>query len=159
MNFRIGHGYDVHRLVPGRPLWLGGVLIPHDKGLLGHSDADVLIHAICDALLGALAAGDIGKMFPDTDQAYKDIDSKVLLLQVNEKMLAEGYRIGNIDATLIMEVPSISPYIDRIRSTLAGILGIGISLISVKATTTEGLGPEGRGEGIAAHAIALIFST
>jgi len=158
MNFRIGHGYDVHRLVPGRDLWLGGVLIPHDKGLEGHSDADVLIHAICDALLGALGAGDIGKLFPDTDQAYKNIESKHLLSKVKELLDSEGWQLANLDSTLILESPRIAPHIDQIRNTLAGILNCNVADVSVKATTTEGLGPEGRGEGISAHAVVLIKS-
>jgi len=158
MNFRIGHGYDVHRLVPGRDLWLGGVHIPHDKGLEGHSDADVLIHAICDALLGALGAGDIGKLFPDTDQAYKNIESKHLLSKVKELLDSEGWQLANLDSTLILESPRIAPHIDQIRNTLAGILNCNVADVSVKATTTEGLGPEGRGEGISAHAVVLIKS-
>jgi len=158
MNFRIGHGYDVHRLVPGRDLWLGGVLIPHDKGLEGHSDADVLIHAICDALLGALGAGDIGKLFPDTDQVYKNIESKHLLSKVKELLDSEGWQLANLDSTLILESPRIAPHIDQIRNTLAGILNCNVADVSVKATTTEGLGPEGRGEGISAHAVVLIKS-
>ena len=158
MNFRIGHGYDVHRLVPGRDLWLGGVLIPHDKGLEGHSDADVLIHAICDALLGALGAGDIGKLFPDTDQAYKNIESKHLLSKVKELLDSEGWQLANLDSTLILESPRIALHIDQIRNTLAAILNCNVADVSVKATTTEGLGPEGRGEGISAHAVVLIKS-
>ena len=158
MNFRIGHGYDVHRLVPGRELWLGGVLIPFDRGLDGHSDADVLIHAICDALLGALAAGDIGNKFPDTDDTYKNIDSKLLLGKVKEQMDLEGWKAGNIDATLVLQAPRIAPYIHQIRTTLAEILECDMADISVKATTTEGLWPEGRGEGISAHAVVLIKS-
>jgi len=158
MNFRIGHGYDVHRLVPGRDLWLGGVHIPHDKGLEGHSDADVLIHAICDALLGALGAGDIGKLFPDTDQAYKNIESKHLLSKVKELLDSEGWQLANLDSTLILESPRIALHIDQIRNTLAAILNCNVADVSVKATTTEGLGPEGRGEGISAHAVVLIKS-
>jgi len=156
MNFRIGHGFDVHRLVPGRKLWLGGVQIPFVRGLAGHSDADVLIHAICDALLGAMAEGDIGNHFPDTDESYLDIDSKLLLEKVFEIMLAKGWEIGNLDAMLIMEQPRLSPYIDEMRSIIAAILKTDISHISIKATTSEGLGPEGRGESISAHAVALI---
>ena len=153
---RIGHGYDVHRLVPGRELWLGGILIPHDKGLDGHSDADVVIHAICDAMLGAVAQGDIGKHFPDTDPQYKDVDSKALLKRVNEIVNDLGWQIGNIDTTIIAQSPRLSPIIDKMRSTLAEILGIKISEISIKATTTEGLGPEGRGESISVHAVILL---
>ena len=156
MKFRIGHGFDVHRLVPGRKLWLGGIQIPSVKGLSGHSDADVLIHAICDALLGALGEGDIGRHFPDTDESFRDIDSKLLLENVSKIMLEKGWVIGNLDSTLIMEEPQIAPYVDDMRSVIADILTTDISNISIKATTTEGLGPEGRAEGISAHAIVLI---
>lgn len=156
MKFRIGHGYDMHRLVSGRQLWLGGVLIPHDRGLEGHSDADVLIHAICDAMLGAIAAGDIGKLFPDTDKAYKNIDSKILLKKVSDLIDAKGWQLVNLDATLIMEAPKVASYIGEIRSVLAAILHSDIVDISIKATTTEGLGPEGSGESISAHAVVLI---
>ena len=156
MNFRIGHGFDIHRLVPGRDLWLGGIQIPFIKGLAGHSDADVLIHAVCDALLGAMAAKDIGYHFPDTDETYRDIDSKLLLEKVSEMMLADGWEIGNLDSTLIMEQPMLSPYIDDMRSIIAGILKTDLNKISIKATTSEGLGPEGRGESISAHVVVLI---
>ena len=156
MNFRIGHGYDVHRLVPGRKLWLGGILVPYIMGLAGHSDADVLIHAICDALLGAMAAGDIGHHFPDTDESFRDIDSKVLLKKVSEMMHEDGWTLGNLDSTLIMEEPKLSPYIDKMRTIIAGILNADIKKISIKATTSEGMGPEGRGESITAHAVVLI---
>ena len=156
MIFRIGHGYDVHRLRPGRKLWLGGVLIPHYKGLHGYSDADVLIHAICDALLGAIAVGDIGKHFPDTDPAYLDIDSKILLEEVKNLLYERGWSIVNIDATIIMEKPKIAAYIDQMRKVLSEILNIGSDDISVKATTTEGLGVEGREEGISAHAVVMV---
>ncbi len=156
MNFRVGHGYDVHRLIKGRPLWLGGIQIPHDKGLDGHSDADVLIHAICDALLGAMALGDIGSHFPDSDEEFKGIDSKILLAEVNQLLQDQGYVVSNIDATLVMEEPKMAQFISVIRETLADVLDIPVEDISVKATTTEGLGPEGRGEGIAAHAVAMI---
>jgi 2-C-methyl-D-erythritol 2,4-cyclodiphosphate synthase len=156
MNFHIGHGYDFHRLAPGRQLYLGGILIPNNKGLSGHSDADVLIHAICDALLGALAAGDIGKLFPDNDEAFKDIDSKVLLEKVNMLLIDGGWQIANLDTTLIMEAPKVAPYIKQMRTALSAILNTDISNVSVKATTTEGMGPEGRGEGISAHAVVLI---
>ena len=158
MKTRIGHGYDVHRLVPGRELWLGGVLIPYETGLDGHSDADVLIHAICDALLGALALGDIGKYFPDTNAAYKDIDSKVLLKKVRGMLNERGWEVINIDSTLLLEAPKLAPYIMDMRKALAGVLQIDLSAVSVKATTTEGLGPEGRGESISAHAVVLITS-
>lgn len=156
MNFRIGHGYDVHRLVPGRKLWLGGILVPYIMGLAGHSDADVLIHAICDALLGAMASGDIGHHFPDTDESFRDIDSKVLLKKVSEMMHEDGWTLGNLDSTLIMEEPKLSPYIDEMRTIIAGILNADIKKISIKATTSEGMGPEGRGESITAHAVVLI---
>ena len=156
MNIRIGHGYDMHRLIAGRKLCLGGVSIPHDKGLQGHSDADVLIHAVCDALLGAMAAGDIGKLFPDTDEAFKNIDSKILLERVNQLLAEEGWKISNLDTTLIMEEPKVAPYIMQMRTALATVLNTDIANISIKATTTEGLGPEGRGESISAHAVVLI---
>ena len=156
MNFRIGQGYDVHRLVNGRPLYLGGILIPFEKGLQGHSDADVLIHAICDALLGALCKGDIGTHFPDNDESIKDIDSKLLLAEVSKLLHSEGYGIVNIDTTIVAQVPKMSPFIDKIRDSLAAILNTPRENISVKATTTEGLGPEGRGESISAMAVALI---
>ncbi len=153
---RIGFGYDVHRFVEGRDLWLGGIKIPHSRGLLGHSDADVLIHAICDALLGAAALGDIGKHFPDTDQAYKGIDSKILLRQTVELLASAGYTIQNIDATIALQQPRIAPYIEIMRATLSGTLGIELSQVSVKATTTERLGFEGREEGISAYAVVLL---
>jgi 2-C-methyl-D-erythritol 2,4-cyclodiphosphate synthase len=156
MDFRIGHGFDMHRLVPERDLWLGGVQIPFHLGLLGHSDADVLIHAVCDAILGALAAGDIGELFPDDDPLYENIDSKILLEKVQSLMQAKGWKLSNLDATLIMQKPKIAQYISEIRKTLAGILQIDINNVSVKATTTEGMGPEGREEGISAHAVVLI---
>ena len=156
MNFRIGHGFDVHRLVTGRELWLGGVLVPYERGLAGYSDADVLIHAICDALLGAMASGDIGNHFPDTDESFRDIDSKLLLKNVSEIMQEDGWALGNLDSTLIMEEPKLSPYIDDMRAIIADILETDINNISIKATTTEGLGPEGRGESISAHAVVLI---
>ncbi len=159
MKTRIGHGYDAHRLVPGRELWLGGILIPYELGLDGHSDADVLIHAICDALLGALALGDIGKHFPESNAAYKDIDSKILMKKVKGMLDERGWEILNIDSTLLLEAPKLAPYIRDIRKTLAGLLQIDLSDISVKATTTEGLGFEGRGEGISAHALVLISRT
>ena len=159
MKFRTGIGYDVHQLKEGLPLWLGGVLVPHSKGLVGHSDADVLIHAICDALLGAAALGDIGKHFPDTDPAYKGIDSKILLKKVCELILLKGYEIGNIDAILCMQKPKVAPYISKMRETLAACTGMDIDYISVKATTTEHLGFEGREEGISAIATALIENT
>lgn len=154
--FRTGIGYDVHRLAEGLPLWLGGVQIPHSKGLVGHSDADVLIHAICDALLGAAALGDIGKHFPDSDPAYKGIDSKILLGKVCELLSAKGYTIGNVDAILCMQKPKVAPYIQTMRETLAEVMNIDVDSVSVKATTTEHLGFEGREEGISAIANVLL---
>ena len=156
MDFRIGHGFDVHRLVPGRKLWLGGVEIPSVKGLAGHSDADVLIHAICDALLGALALGDIGQHFPDSDEDYLDIDSKLLLEKVYGLLKADGWKIVNLDTTMILEEPKLAPYMPKMRKTLARLLETDLENISIKATTSETLGPEGRGEGISAHAVVLL---
>ena len=153
---RIGIGYDVHQLVTDRPLWLGGVLIPHRLGLLGHSDADVLLHAICDALLGAAALGDIGKHFPDNDPQYKNIDSKLLLRRCNELLLQEGYTICNLDCIIVAQKPKVGPYIPTMRQTIADILHLDLGQVSVKATTTEHLGFEGREEGISAHAAVLI---
>jgi len=158
MNFRIGHGYDMHRLVPGRKLRLGGIEVPFVMGLAGHSDADVLIHAICDALLGAMALGDIGQHFPDSDEDYRDIDSKLLLGKVNELLKENGWTLGNLDVTLILEEPKVSDYIQKMRDTLARILETESEKISIKATTTETLGPIGRGEGISAHAVVLLVS-
>ena len=154
---RIGHGYDVHKLVEGRDLILGGVKIPHRLGLLGHSDADVLLHAISDALLGALALGDIGKHFPDTDPAYKGADSIVLLQNVVKLIEAQGYAVGNIDATILAQQPKLRPYIDEMRANIAKAVGAELSQISVKATTEEHLGFTGREEGIAAHAVCLLI--
>ncbi len=153
---RIGHGYDVHRLVEGRKLILGGVEIEHSLGLLGHSDADVLLHAISDALLGACAMGDIGGMFPDTDEKWKDADSLKLLEAVVHRIEAAGYQIENIDATVIAQKPKIKPYIEAMRANIASACHAEIAQISVKATTEEALGFTGREEGIAAHAVALI---
>lgn len=153
---RIGIGYDVHQLVEGRPLWLGGIQVPHTLGLLGHSDADVLLHAICDALLGAAALGDIGKHFPDNDPAYKNIDSKILLRRCGEILDQHGYRIVNIDSTIVAQRPKVGPYIDSMRQSIAQQLSIPVSCVSVKATTTEHLGFEGRQEGISSHAVVLI---
>ncbi|MBE6697148.1 MAG: 2-C-methyl-D-erythritol 2,4-cyclodiphosphate synthase [Ruminococcaceae bacterium] len=155
---RIGHGYDVHRLTEGRDLILGGVKIPYDKGLLGHSDADVLTHAVMDALLGACALGDIGKHFPDTDPAYKGADSLKLAEHVSALLLQHGYRIGNIDATVIAQAPKLAPHIPTMKQNLARALGCDPSLINVKATTEEHLGFTGQGLGIAAHAVCLIES-
>lgn len=153
---RIGLGYDVHQLVEGRKLWLGGIEIPHAKGLLGHSDADVLLHAICDAMLGAAALGDIGKHFPDTDPRYKGIDSKLLLSHCNELLKQQDFSVGNIDSIIVAQKPKVGPYIPQMRQTIADILGIDPCFVSVKATTTEHLGFEGREEGISAHAIVLL---
>lgn len=153
---RIGHGYDVHKLVEGRALIIGGVEIPHEKGLLGHSDADVLLHAISDALLGAAALGDIGKLFPDTDPAYKGADSLKLLSVVCETVREAGFEIENIDATVLAQAPKLRPYIDTMRGKIAECTGLDISCVSVKATTEEGLGFTGAKQGIAAHAVCLI---
>lgn len=154
---RIGHGYDVHRLVEGRRLIVGGVEIPHSMGLLGHSDADVLLHAIADAILGAAALGDIGGMFPDTDEKWKDADSLELLKAVVDRVNKEGYTIGNIDSTVIAQQPKMKPYISQMRNNIANACGVDVSQISVKATTEEGLGFSGRQEGISAHAVCLLF--
>jgi len=159
MGFRIGFGYDVHQLQAGIPFWLGGVQIPHDKGALGHSDADVLIHAICDALLGAAALGDIGDHFPDSDPAFKGISSIRLLEQTIRLVRAGGYEIGNIDSTVCLQVPKIKPFIQEMREQIAACLKVDISLVSVKATTEEKLGFTGREEGISAYAVALIQAT
>ena len=153
---RIGHGYDVHRLVEGRKLILGGVCIPHEKGLLGHSDADVLCHAIMDALLGAAALGDIGKLFPDSDEKFLGADSIELLREVCSVINANGYKLINIDSTVIAQKPKLSPYIEKMRMTLAAAMDIPTDCVSVKATTEEKLGFTGAELGIAAHAVALI---
>ncbi len=153
---RIGQGFDVHQLVTGRKLIIGGVDIPFEKGLLGHSDADVLLHAICDAILGAAALGDIGKHFADTDAKYKDIDSRILLRVVAQKVAESGYLIGNVDATIIAQAPKMAPHIALMVSNIAADLGIAQNAVNVKATTTEKLGYTGRGEGIAAQAVALL---
>lgn len=153
---RIGHGYDVHRLVEGRRCIIGGVDIPYEKGLLGHSDADVLLHAIMDAVLGAMAAGDIGKLFPDNDPAYKGADSLALTRRVAEVMEERGYRLGNIDATVIAQAPKLAPHIPAMRERIAKAFGVDMDRISVKATTEERLGFTGSGEGIAAHAVCLL---
>ncbi len=154
---RIGQGFDVHQLVTGRKLIIGGVHIPYEKGLLGHSDADVLLHAICDALLGAAALGDIGQHFDDTDAEYKDIDSRILLRDVARKIGAAGYRIGNVDATIIAQAPMMAPHIPQMAANIAADLGITHNAVNVKATTTEHLGYTGRGEGIAAQAVVLLL--
>jgi len=153
---RIGHGYDVHRLALDRKLFLGGVLIPYERGLLGHSDADVLLHAICDALLGAAALGDIGKHFPDGSGEFKDIDSKILLMRTAELLSEKGYKIVNIDATVLAQAPKLAPFIEKMRENIAECLSIETDRVSVKATTEEGLGFTGQGEGIAAHAVCII---
>ena len=153
---RIGHGYDVHRLVEDRKLILGGVDIPHEKGLLGHSDADVLVHAVMDAMLGALALGDIGRIFPDNDPAYKGADSIELLKKVAKLIYAQDYAVGNIDCTVIAQRPKLSPYIDLMRENIAAALNVDASYVSIKATTEEHLGFTGEGLGIAAHAVVLL---
>ena len=156
MDFRIGTGYDVHKLVVGRRLVLCGVEIPYEKGLLGHSDADVAVHALMDALLGALALGDIGHLFPDTDAKYKGADSMKLLQRVAELVHAKGYLVGNLDLTVVAQAPKLAPHIQKMRENLAAALQVALDRVSVKATTTEGLGFAGRGEGIAAECVCLI---
>ncbi|MCQ2336215.1 MAG: 2-C-methyl-D-erythritol 2,4-cyclodiphosphate synthase [Paludibacteraceae bacterium] len=156
MRFKVGLGYDVHKLVPNRELWLGGIKIDHSLGLLGHSDADVLIHAICDSLLGAASLRDIGYNFPDTDNTYKDIDSKILLKRTIDLVRSKGWQLCNIDATVCAEKPKLNPHIEAMRSTLASVLECDIDDISIKATTTEKLGFTGREEGISAYAVSLI---
>ena len=153
---RIGHGYDVHKLVEGRKLVLGGVTVPHGKGLLGHSDADVLLHAVSDALLGAAALGDIGRHFPDTDDSFKDADSRVLLRRVVELLSEKGYKVGNIDATVIAQAPKLAPYIETMKNNIAEDCGVSADRINVKATTEEHLGFTGKKEGISAHAVSII---
>ena len=154
---RIGTGYDVHKLVKGRRLIIGGVEIPYEKGLLGHSDADVLVHAVMDALLGAAALGDIGKHFPDSDPKYKGADSLMLMREVRRILSENGFEVGNVDATIIAQAPKMSPHIDTMRRNIADALGLDVSQVSVKATTEERLGFTGRGEGISAQAVALIL--
>lgn len=156
---RIGHGYDVHKLVPGRKLILGGVVIPHTVGLLGHSDADVLTHALMDALLGAAALGDIGHLFPDNDPAYEGADSIMLLREVTKRLHAEGWKLGNADITVLAQAPKLAPHIEKMRIILADAMQSEVSQVSVKATTEEGLGFTGAKEGIAAHAVVLIEKT
>ena len=155
---RIGHGYDVHRMVEGRKLIMGGVLIPWNLGLLGHSDADVLLHAIADAILGAIGEGDIGRHFPDTDAAYKGADSLKLLSHVMGLADSRGYRLGNLDATIIAQQPKMAPHIPTMRKNIASVLNAALEQVNVKATTEEGLGFSGRGEGISAHAVVLMVS-
>jgi 2-C-methyl-D-erythritol 2,4-cyclodiphosphate synthase len=156
MKIRVGFGFDVHQIVEGRDLWLGGILLEHTKGLLGHSDADVLIHAICDALLGAANMRDIGYHFPDTGAEFKNIDSKILLRRTVEIIASKGYRVGNIDATICAERPKLKAHIPSMQECLAGCMGIDVDDISIKATTTEKLGFTGREEGISAYATVLI---
>ncbi len=157
LPFRIGSGFDVHAFSPGRELWICGVKIPHDRGLLGHSDADVALHALCDAMLGAVALRDIGYHFPDTDPAYKGADSRRLLREVARLVAEQGYAAANVDITVIAQAPKMLPYIQQMRANIADDLGIDIAQISVKATTTEHLGFTGRREGIAAQAVALLY--
>lgn len=157
MNFRVGIGYDVHQLKDGEEFWLGGILIPHTKGAVGHSDADVLIHTICDALLGAANLGDIGKHFPDTSNAFKGIDSKILLKKVDELLRENGYTIGNIDSTVCLQKPKLAPHIPTMIKTIAQVLDIEENKVSVKATTTEKLGFVGKEEGVSALATCLIY--
>lgn len=157
MSYRIGSGIDFHQLVTGRELWIGGVKIPHTKGALGHSDADVLLHAVCDAMLGALALGDIGIHFPNTDMRYKNIDSKILLSHTYELIKREGYKIVNVDSTLCLEAPKIKPYVSQMQQVIASILNIAVTDVSVKATTTEKMGFAGREEGLMATATVLLI--
>ncbi|MGC2457719.1 MAG: 2-C-methyl-D-erythritol 2,4-cyclodiphosphate synthase [Gallionellaceae bacterium] len=154
---RVGQGFDVHQLVAGRKLIIGGVEIPFDKGLLGHSDADVLLHAICDALLGAAALGDIGRHFADTDAKFNNIDSRILLREVARLVANAGFRVGNLDATIIAQAPKMAPHIPQMAENIASDLGVALNAVNVKATTTEKLGYTGRGEGIAAQAVALLL--
>ncbi len=156
MNIRIGYGYDVHQLEEGREFWLGGIRLEHTHGAKGHSDADVLIHAICDALLGAANLRDIGFHFPDTDPKYKGVDSKILLKEAMQLLRQEGYELGNIDATVCLEVPKVNPHIPAMRTTMAEVMHVEESAISIKATTSEKMGFVGRKEGVAAHAVALV---
>ena len=155
-DLRVGHGFDVHALVENRRLIIGGVDIPYGRGLAGHSDADVLLHAICDALLGAAGLGDIGRHFPDTDPAFAGIDSRILLRRVAEQLTARGWQVGNVDATIIAQAPKMAPHIARMTAHIADDLGVAIEHVNIKATTTEKLGFTGRGEGIAAEAVCLI---
>ncbi|NJM15489.1 MAG: 2-C-methyl-D-erythritol 2,4-cyclodiphosphate synthase [Bacteroidales bacterium] len=155
---RIGHGFDVHQLAAGEELVIGGLTIPHYKGTVGHSDADVLLHAICDALLGALALGDIGQHFPNNDEQYKGIDSKILLQKVNLLIKEKGYTVNNVDSTVALQKPKLMPYIAQMRQTIAQILNIATDCVSVKATTTEKLGFEGQEQGVSAHAVVLLVA-
>ena len=156
-DIRIGHGYDVHALAEGLRLVIGGVELEHTKGCVAHSDGDVAIHAICDAMLGALALGDIGKLFPDTSAEFKGIDSKILLRRVCDVISEKGYQVGNIDCTIAMQRPKLRPHIDTMRATLASVIGIDVDRVSVKATTTERLGFEGREEGVSVHSVVLLY--
>lgn len=156
-DIRIGHGYDVHALADGLRLVIGGVELEHTKGCVAHSDGDVAIHAICDAMLGALALGDIGKLFPDTSTEFKGIDSKILLRRVCDVIEQKGYKVGNVDCTIAMQRPKLRPHIDTMRSTLASVIGIEVDRVSVKATTTERLGFEGREEGVSVHSVVLLY--
>ena len=153
---RIGQGYDAHRFTEGGQLVLGGVPVEYEKSLAAHSDGDVALHALCDALLGAAAMGDIGKHFPDTDNNFKGIDSRILLRNVCAKLTAQGYTVGNVDVTIVAQMPKLAPYIDRMRATIATDLQVEIDAVNVKATTTEGMGFEGRGEGISSYAVAIL---
>jgi len=155
---RIGHGYDAHRFGPGRPLILGGVTVPHDQGMIAHSDGDVVIHALCDALLGAAALGDIGRHFPDSSKDYENVDSRVLLRKVVDLLRAQALRVGNVDLTVIAQRPRLAAFIPEMRSRLAQDLRVAETQVNVKATTTEGMGFTGRGEGIAAHAVVLLIA-
>ena len=159
MAYRIGSGIDFHQLAEGRELWIGGVLIPHHKGAVGHSDADVLLHAICDAMLGALSLGDIGKHFPDTNMAFKNIDSKILLKKTFELIQQQGYSIVNVDSTLCLQAPKITPFVPAMQEAVAGILQVGLQDVSIKATTTEKMGFAGREEGLVAYATILLKKT
>jgi 2-C-methyl-D-erythritol 2,4-cyclodiphosphate synthase len=156
MNFRIGFGYDVHRLAKGESLWLGGILVPHSQGTVAHSDGDVLIHALCDAMLGAAKFGDIGRHFPDTSREFKNIDSKILLEKTNELIASKKYKVGNLDVTIAAQQPKLMPFIPEMEKTLAKILEVDTDSVSIKATTTEKLGFEGREEGISVYAVVLL---
>lgn len=155
-DFRIGYGYDVHALAAGEDLWLGGILVPHEKGAIGHSDADVVLHVICDALLGALGKRDIGYHFPDTEAAYKGIDSKKLLASTYDLITDAGWQLGNLDVTLCLQRPKVGPFIDDMRMAIAGVMGVDLDQISVKATTTEKLGFVGVEDGVSAHCVVLV---
>jgi 2-C-methyl-D-erythritol 2,4-cyclodiphosphate synthase len=156
VSFRVGHGFDAHRLASGRPLILGGTLVPHDRGLLGHSDGDCVLHAVCDALLGAAAAGDMGEHFPSRDPRWKDTPSRVFVEEVARLVRARGYAVANVDVTVVAEEPTLAPHLPRMRQTVAGLLGVPEDAVSVKAKSTDRLGAIGRGEGIAAEAMALL---